>query len=309
VLPHPGRQKVYALGTESGTLFEVDVASLALSRRARAGGQAVSMRLAPSGDAIWVLYRDPNGLVEFGLDTLSPRKRIGLNAAPDHFDVSSEGLAVIASSAGRAVMVASLDHAAVERTIPLANPPRMVLFQQKGKQIIAASNAERSLTMIDVPSGNVLVRLPVPMQPRNFCNVDEGTLFVTGDGIDAVVVVYPYQTEIGETTLAGRSPAGMAVVGNKLLVANPPTNTVTVLDTDTRRLLAVVEVGQEPREILITPDNQFALVLNQKSGDVAVIRIAWLDGRERVHRYKSGSLFTLIPVGQKPVSAAVVRLS
>jgi YVTN family beta-propeller protein len=131
---------------------------------------------------------------------------------------------------------------------------------------------------------------------------------MTGAGRDAVVIAYPYQTQIGGTFLAGRAPDGMAVVGSNLLVTNPETNSVTVLDIDTYRLVAVVEVGHEPREILITPDNQYALVLNQKSGDLAVIRIAALSARDRTRRYKSAPLFTLIPVGAKPVSAAVVTL-
>ena len=132
---------------------------------------------------------------------------------------------------------------------------------------------------------------------------------MTGEGKDAVVIAYPYQTEIGETILAGHAPGAMAVVGPYLLVANPETNSVTVLDINYRKLAAVVQVGQEPCEILITPDNQYALVLNRKSGDLAVIRISALAASARVRRYKSAPLFTLIPVGQKPVSAAVVALT
>jgi hypothetical protein len=47
-------------------------------------------------------------------------------------------------------------------------------------------------------------------------------------------------------------------------------------------------------------------VLNEESGDLAVIRIFSLAAR---YRYKLAPLFTLIPVGEKPVSAAVVALS
>jgi YVTN family beta-propeller protein len=99
----------------------------------------------------------------------------------------------------------------------------------------------------------------------------------------------------------------MATAGSYLLVANPSTNSVTVINIDDRRLVSVVEVGQSPREILITPDNQYALVLNEKSGDLAVIRLYSLDNPQRTHRYKSAALFTLVPVGAKPVSAAVVK--
>ena len=41
----------------------------------------------------------------------------------------------------------------------------------------------------------------------------------------------------------------------------------------TRKVIAVVQAGQGTRQILITPDDQFALVLNEYSGDLAVIRI------------------------------------
>lgn len=311
LLAHPHRPEVFALAAETGAIYRIDGASLAVKQRARAGNSAISMRLSPDGDALWVLYREPATLVEFPLDTLAPRRRIRLPAEPDDFDLSPDHRAAVASSTGGAVILASLDRASIERTVDLGAPPAIVRFQQKGAQIVAGSRSDRSLIMVDVVSGRVVVRLPIPVQPRHFCfSSDEGQLFVTGEGKDAVVIVYPYQTEIGETILAGRAPAGMAVAkwaaGDEvLLVANPETNSVTVLDIAYRKLAAVVQVGQEPHEILITPDNQYALVLNQKSGDLAVIRIAALAAR----RYKSAPLFDLIPVGQKPVSAAVMTLS
>jgi len=97
------------------------------------------------------------------------------------------------------------------------------------------------------------------------------------------------------------------------MIANPDDNAITVFDVDNGKLAALVQVGAEPRQIVITPDKQYALVLNQKSGDLAVIRIFSLSGNQvggvRVKRYKSAPLFTMIPVGQKPVSAAVVSLT
>jgi len=282
------------------------VASLAVVRHARPGNRAVSMQLAPDGGSLWVLYREPAVLAELTMDTLEARRRIRLPATPDDFDLSPDRRAAVASSAAGAVLIVSLDRATIERTVALGAPPAIVRFQQKGAQVVAGSRSGRCLIMADVASGRVLVRLPVPIQPEHFCfSEDEGQLFVTGAGKDAVVIAYPYKTEIGETILAGRAPAGMAVVGPYLLLANPDTNSVTVLDINYRKLAAVVQVGQEPREIVITPDNQYALVLNQKSGDLAVIRIAALAAR----RYKSAPLFTLIPVGRKPVSAAVVALT
>ncbi len=65
--------------------------------------------------------------------------------------------------------------------------------------------------------------------------------------------------------------------------------------------MAAAPAGAEPGFIAITPDNQYALVLNRRSGDMAVIRIAAITAK----RTKSAPLFTMIPVGSKPVGAAV----
>lgn len=309
VLGHPRNKKVFALAPEAGAVFEIDVAKLAVSRRARGGNQAVCMRMAPEGDALWVLYREPAALVEFPLDTLEPRRRIRLSAAPDDFDISPDGRAAIAARSSEAVLIVSLPHSATEHTVAVGMDPTIIRFQQKGAQIVAGSRSDRSIAMIDALTGKVVVRLPIPVEPHHFCfSEDEGQLFVTGTGRDAVVIAYPYQTQIGGTFLAGRAPAGMAALDPHLFVTNPETNSVTVLDINTYRLTGVVQVGQEPREVLITPDKQYALVLNQKSGDLAVIRVAALTARDFTRRYKSAPLFTMIPVGGKPVSAAVVAL-
>jgi YVTN family beta-propeller protein len=292
-------------------VYEIDAASLAVGRTARAGSQAVDMRVSPRGDALWVLYRDPAALVEVPLNSLRPGRRIHLSAPPDDFDLSSENRAAIASRQGRSIALASLTSAAIERTIAAGAEPSIVRFQLNGKQLIAGSRPERSVTIFDVATGKTVVRLPLPLEPRHFCFTpppDGGQLFISGDGMDAVVIVYPYQTEVAETILAGRAPGVMEITDTSpsyLLVANPETNGISVFDVDTRKLVAVVQVGRRPGSILITPDNQYVLVLNEESGDLAVIRIHSLAGR---YRYKPAPLFTLIPVGERPVSAAVVAL-
>ena len=309
VLRHPQRSAVFVLAPQGGTVYEIEAASLEVGRTARAGSQAVDMQVSPRGDALWVLYRDPTALIQVPFDSLRPARRIRLSAPPDGFDLSRDNQAAIASRQDRRIAIASLTGAAIERTIAAGAEPSIVRFQSDGKQLIAGSRPERSVTIFDVATGKTVVRLPLPLEPRHFCfTPDGGQLFISGDGVDAVVIVYPYQTEVEETILAGHAPGVMAVTDTSpsyLLVANPETSGIMVFDVDTRKLVALVQVGRQPGSILVTPDNQYVLVLNEKSGDLAVIRIFSLAGR---YRYKPAPLFTLIPVGEKPVSAAVVAL-
>jgi DNA-binding beta-propeller fold protein YncE len=308
IVPHPHLPKAFALAPDAGILYEVDGATLTVTRRARLGGQAVGMLLG--GNALWLLFREPATLVEVPLDSFAPRRRIRLSTPPDDFDIVG-ARAAIASRTSASVLFADLQRGSLERTVSVPRDTNVVRFQQKGDQVIAGSPADRSVSILDAQTGALIVRLPLAIEPRHFCfTSDGGQIFVSGPGKDAVAIVYPYRTEVGETILAGRAPDAMAVAGPTggpyyLLVANPQTNTITALDIDTRRLAAVVSVGREPRHILITPDNQYALVLNERSGDLAVIRIASLTARH----YKSAPLFTMLPVGDKPVSAGVVTLA
>lgn len=320
ILALPKTTKAYALAPANGTIYEIEASLLSITRRVRAGNDAIAMRLARDAKALWVLYRDPASLVEIPFDSLRPGRRIRLPGTPVDFDLSREtDDACIVSSADRSISVASLSKASVTWTIQAASPPCIGRFRNDGRQLITGSDTDRSLTLYDAPTGKTVVRLPLSIAPKEFCfNADGGHLYVTGAGMDAVVSVFPYRTEVWETLLAGHAPGAMAIAeGDRppayLLVANPDADSVTVLDVESGKLVALVSVGRQPCHIVTTPDNEYALVLNEKSGDMAVIRVFSLGGNQvggdRVKRYKSAPLFTMIPVGEGPVSAAVVALT
>src|ERR1039457_142449 len=133
VRPDSDKPKVYARAPNAGAVYEIDVASLTVSRRAWAGNQAVAMRLSPRNDALWVLYRDPASLIELPLGSFRPARRIPLPAAPESFDLSDDGRAAIASRKGRSISIVSLSQAAVERTITAGAEPALIQFRKDGR--------------------------------------------------------------------------------------------------------------------------------------------------------------------------------
>jgi YVTN family beta-propeller protein len=176
--------------------------------------------------------------------------------------------------------------------------------------MIAANRGERQLSLYDVSSSRLITNLPIAVRPDYLCfnrkpgddAADDGQLFITGEGLDAVVIVYPYNTpEVGETVLAGHAPGPMAASDSYLFIASPESGRVSILNIGTQKVMAVVSVGSEPGFVVVTPDDQYALVLNRKSGDVAVLRV----GAIQPNRNKSAPLLTMIPVGSRPVSAAI----
>ncbi len=316
VVAHPSLGRAYVLGAETGVVWEIDSERQAVRRRAALCKQALAMtrqvgeQPAAEKPALWVLSRDPAELVELPLDSMMPGRRIRLPWTPDGFTLGAGNRAAVAGYRNREIAVASLEKGAIERVIESKDEPSLLHFRLDGEQLIAGSHPERAVTIFEVSSGKTVVRLPLPVAPRNFCEGGRGgQLYVTGDGMDAVVTIYPYETEIGQTMLAGHAPDAMTVTSGDtplLLVANPDSDRVTALDANTagKSLVTVVNVGQEPRRILMTPDNAYALVLNRRSGDVAVIRRFSLDNGKPFRR--PTAVFTMVPVGEEPVAAAVV---
>jgi YVTN family beta-propeller protein len=333
VLANPRGMRVYALTPENGSIHEIRAGDLTFARKLRVADAALQMRLAPAGDALYVLCRKPKQLVRVALGerrgansdpALEVAWTLSLPDDPADFDISPDGnTAAVSSGAGCSLTFVDLAGRRPFAPVRTTGEIGLVRFQpyhgdaararSDSERVIAANVTERMISVFDVPRRRLVVNLPLTVRPDHLCfKSDGGQLFVTGEGVDAVVVVYPYYTpQIGETVLAGHSPGAMAASTSPgyLFVANPKSADVSILDIETSKVLMVTPVGAEPSYIAITPDDKYALILNQASGDMAVIRIPNVTSAAREERrWKKGPLFTLIPVGSKPVSAAVVSI-
>ena len=308
VIADAARKSVYALTPETGTVHEIDPGRLVVRRHLRAARRAVSMRLSPDGGDLWVLASDPRQLSRVSLDSFRSTGQIPLPGDPVDFDIRPDGgLAAVSGGAEGIVSVLDLRTGKARKPVHAAEVAGSVRFRPDGKQLLVADPARRVLAFLEAPSGRIITNLALAIKPEHFCyKADGGELFVSGEGLDAVVIVNPYYTEVTETVLAGRAPAAMAISGSPeyLFVTNPPTGDVTILDVDTRHMVAVVSVGQEPNFVIMTPDDQYALILNRRSGNMAVIRLAAVIRS----RTRGAPLFTTIPVGSAPVSAAVLAV-
>ena len=302
---------VLCLLPRRGTLVAIDNEAVAVRNRVRVGDESLGMRLDDDGKRVWILNKSPHTLVAVDLATFRPGARVRLPGTPASLDVYGKMAAVSLPDRGE---IAIIENDRVSRNIATGIAPEMICFRPDGGVVLAGDPHSQMLAVADPATGQLLVKLPLPMKPRRYCyNFDGGQLFITGEGMDAVSIVSPYQTEVGETILAGHSPAGMAVPpGNRqdrpdyLFVTNSDSGDVTVIDIYSRHVVARIPVGQDPQEVVITPDNQYALVLNRKSGDVAVIRVPSISAWGN-HHNKTAPLFTMVPVGARPVSATISR--
>jgi len=301
VIAAASRPSVYALTPGNGSVHEILADQLKFARKLTVAQSAQAMQLDTAEQTLYVLAKEPHALIAVALDTFRTLWKIPLPAQPVEFALS-ENAKTAAIRLGSEVRLVDLETRRVGN--PLGEGEfGQVRFLADSKTLIVADLGRKMLSLYDVAMARLITHLPLAVRPDNLCfNHDGGQLFVTGEGMDAVVVVYPYRTpEVAETVLAGHTPGPMAATDSLLFVASPQAGDVRILNIPTRRVIAVVQVGSDPGYVAVTPDDQYALVLNRKSGDVAVLRV----GAITPNRNKTAALLTMIPVGSRPVSAAV----
>ena len=300
------RPAIYALTANNGMVHEIAADSLRLTRKLAVASSALGMHLATDASALYVLARDPKALIKVRLDSFTVEWKLPLPEEPVDFAVApvQENLVAPVAAVSFASGVRLVDLAQRKLRNP-AGPGNFgaVRFLDDARTLMAANRSQNVLSVYDVASSQLISHLPLSLRPDNLCaNADGGQLFVTGAGMDAVVVVYPYHTPVvAGTVLAGHVPGAMAASQQYLFVANPQSASVSILEIASRKMIASVSVGSEPCGIVITPDDQLALVLNRVSGDISVLRV----GAITKNRDRRASLLTVIPVGSKPVSAVV----
>ncbi len=301
----PGQDSLLSV-SDNGAVEEVSVTETSITRKLKTPLAPESVWLNHDASTIWGLSPDHKTLLAVDRATFSTRaqwalparaRTIAVSPGSPHVAVAYEGskdIGILRDAGDKQFLISKIDQT-----------PGQLRYLKNGSMLIVTHDQERQLTMVDSASGKIVVALPLPIRPENLCfNSDGGQLFITGEGLDGVVVVYPYQSQVAATLLSGKSPGPMAVSRQPqyLFVTSPSTDTVSVLDVRTQKLAAVIAVGNNPRCIVFTPDSQMALVLNQRSGDMAIIRLGNIVSK----RQKTAPLFTMIPVGSAPV-AAVVR--
>jgi YVTN family beta-propeller protein len=307
LLDQPGSASFLAF-EEDGSTERIELPSLKATRLLSRPLSPQNAFLSFDQKTLWALSLDGRELLAIELAGNTVAQKWALPGVAASLAVSPETAHVAVSLPGSQQLGILREPSQTDFTwTALPRQAGLVRFIKNGSMVIVAQPEAKQLSLIDSASSRVIVHLPLPVQPANFCFSDDGgQLFLTGDGLDAVVVVDPYHSQVAATLLSGKAPGPMAVSTQPeyLFVTSPSTDTVSVLSIASRKLAAVVAVGSEPRGVVITPDNSMALVLNQRSGDLAIIRLANIVSK----RNKTAPLFTMIPVGSAPVSAVVRTL-
>ncbi len=125
---------------------------------------------------------------------------------------------------------------------------------------------------------------------------DGGELFVCNFDSDSISEIVTSMDDVGGTYLMGSHPVrGLITTDNSTLyVSNFQSKELTSYSTeDGKRGIKPIHVGEGPDAMAFSSTGNLLLVVDARSGDLAVVRLSTL------------SLFTLLPTGRQPNAIAV----
>jgi YVTN family beta-propeller protein len=141
------------------------------------------------------------------------------------------------------------------------------------KVVFVASRESNELTAIDTENHRVLWRTSVGASPHMAVVSSKGLVYVTGTKSDEITIVDGYTGKVEgkvSTNAAGPEHATLSPDGKRLFVANVEGNTVSVIDVESKKLIANIPT-LKPHNIVLTPDGKKAYVTQLGSFEVLAL--------------------------------------
>ncbi len=158
----------------------------------------------------------------------NPNLYNAVSANPGGVVAAGGALALVALNANNSVGVINLSTGTLESQIPVGNAPNSIVV--RGDYAYVSNEGGRAAAASDFT--NLSDGTPIVVDPTN-------AFATTG----TVSVINLRSGEITKTIKVGLHPAGMAVSGSKLYVANSFDDTISVIDTDLQRVVRTISVG------------------------------------------------------------------
>jgi DNA-binding beta-propeller fold protein YncE len=196
--------------------------------------------------------------------------------------------------------------------------PAGIAISADGKTLYAAENLSDSLTVVELGSGAILQRFSTERYPNAVVRAPDGTVYVSAWGGWTVSVFKPAGD--GKVRDAGRirvprHPSALLLNrdGSRLFVASGSTDRIAVIDTKSRRQIALlmdpptgaVGEGSTPNALALSDDGTRLFVAEADDNAVAVFDLsAATAGVAGAHG--SNALTGRIPAGWYPSAVGVV---
>ncbi|MBD1401092.1 YncE family protein [Pelovirga terrestris] len=222
-------------------------------------------------DVLYVSCPDINTVFVVRTDNNRVIDSFGIAGGPTRLALDGDRLYVLASRQRELLMIELSSYRVIDRfPFPLNDEPGVMVLDRLGRTAYLLDHRSGYLSRVDLVSGSLVARVSLGYQPADLIYLEEQNLLAVSLGLaQRVLLLDPTSLRVQGTLSTGAGPAGLAMLEQRLYVAEQGSSAVAVFDLQRRAPLERLLVGIEPTQIIAT-DHQL-YVAHPADGTLAVL--------------------------------------
>lgn len=197
---------------------------------------------------------------------------------PNHNAIFSPNDAEIWTSQTTAlgkVLVLDASTLAMIKEIPVGKEPAEVSFSYDGKYAFVCNGGDSSVSVIDVPTKNVIKTIAVGANPVGAWQGKNNMMYVDNETGKSISVIDVSTLSVVRTYPLSFTPAmALPSPNNELWVTDTENGKVVFFAIDSTKILGDLIVGAGAHALTFSGDGKHAFVTNQNAGTVSMISVA-----------------------------------
>jgi YVTN family beta-propeller protein len=221
---------------------------------------------------------------------------IPVPTGPHGLAVTPDGRTVYVSSDGDSkVSIIDTTTDTVTGSIEVGKTPHGLTLSPDGKLLIVSVFGAGQVVFVDTSSNQIVGQVDVASPHNTAISLDGQTAYVSANyaakpDAQTALVIIDLVTHTVKGSVSLPKPArtlNFSHDGKHLYFTMIDTDAVQVLDPANNQIVATVPVGASPHHALFTPDGEYALVVSQKTNELAIID-------------EDNKVSATVPVGKNP---------
>lgn len=317
IVANPKKDEVYAVNTGSGTVSVIDTETNRVDATIPVHHKPYFIDVNADGTRAYVANSGSNNVSVIDLDKRREIRAIGVGEGPGLARISPDGNTLIVTNrvGGSASIIDTNDHSVRSVFSGCPQATDAVILPDSSKAFIACSGGHQVMVLgLAQPkspieqnrSDRLLAFLDVGQTPIHLAlKPDGGEIFVCNFNSDSISEINTNTNEVGGAYLVGAHPAyAIATADNSMLwISDFNADTIGAYSIDDGVLIKpTIHVGGGPDALALSSDGFLLLAVDSQSGDISVVRTQSYTSSGAV---RIGSLFTMLPAGNRPSSIAI----
>ncbi len=285
---------VYFTANEGGSISKIDATTNEVIDTIKVEGSVHNVQISPDGKVLGAVLVPNMGKGEHGghgsmkmngfalfydVKTNELLKKVDVGAHPAHIVFTGNNkYALVSNNEDNSVSVIDLASYQVTQSISTGKGPHGFRISADSKNAYIANMGEDTVSVIDLETMKETKKIKVGQTPVTTGVTSDGTTLVSTLNSENSLAIVDLATDQTEKIQVGEGPAQVYIQSDDkyAFVANQgtaekPSNSVSKVDLETKKVVATIEVGKGAHGIVTSDDNQFVYVTNMFDNTVSVI--------------------------------------